>query len=133
MSSSNNVLLSQLKTTVRELIADLSENIFTSKEEKSDMALVDVFFECMSESQLMNHTIINTLPFAEQIKARDVHFFTTQKDKIFEGLPSDRIDYFEKLITTSSDEGGMSDENKNVIWDYFNIIVAIAEKYKKNQ
>lgn len=130
--SDTSKLLSGLKLTINELIVDLKDNIFTSESEQSDLAIVEFFFSCLPEKELMQHVIDNTLPFASHIRERNVQYFISQKNKIFEGLPEDRINHFEHLIVTPHDQGGMSDENKDVIWSYFQTIVRIAEEYKKN-
>lgn len=130
--SNTEKLLSNLKLTITELITDLKDNMFTSPDEQSDLSMVEFFFNCLPEKELMQHVVENTLPFSAQIRARDMNFFITQKNKIFEGLPEERINHFEKLITTPQSKGGMTDENKDVIWSYFQTIIRIAEEYKKN-
>lgn len=119
-----------MKTTLTEFIKDLKENIF-STEESSDLDFVSMVFACMEETEIMEHVIQSVLPNAEQIRARDLQFFIEQKKSIFQGLPMDRVNHIEQLITTPADLGGMSDENKDVVWSYFEAMVDIASEYKK--
>lgn len=125
--------LSDMQTTIREFLDDLKGNIFTSPEEQRDMTAVEFFFSLMNEQLLMNHVLDQILPFKAQIAARDIDFFAKQKKQIFGNLPSERVDYFEHLIRTPEDKGGMSEENKNYVWVYFDTIIDIAEAYKKNK
>jgi hypothetical protein len=122
-----------LKKTICELITDLKENIFVQPDEQADLGQVEFFFSLLDEKELMKHVIENTMPFAQHIRNRDMTYFISQKNRIFEGLPEDRINHFEHLIITPEEHGGMSNENRDAIWDYFGVIVDIAEKYKKTQ
>lgn len=124
-------LLANMKQTICELITDLKENVFTLPNDQSDLAMVEFFFSCMSERDLMQHVIENIIPFATQIRAQDIRFFITQKHKIFEGLPDDKVEHFEKLIVSPEENGGMADSDRTIIWSYFSTIVKIAEEYKK--
>lgn len=124
--------LTDLKTTVSDLIVDLKENIFTRSEEANDMFMIEFFFNQMNEQMVMNHCIENILPFAREIKTKNIQFFISQKAKIFGDLPADRVDYFEKLVITPEEKGGMTNENRDILWLYFQTIVNIVELYKKN-
>lgn len=122
--------LDDIKTTVLEFINDLKENIF-SKGEATDLAFVEMFFGCMEPAEIMDNVVQNILPNAEQIRNRNLNFFVEQKSKIFQGLPTDRVDHIELLLTLSPEKGGMSEENKDVVWSYFEAMVDIASEYKK--
>lgn len=122
-----------IKTTTMEMISDLKENIFTSQEEQGDMMLVEFFFSKMPPKTIADHAVAHILPFSAQIAARNVEFFLKKKKEIFGGLPENRVNYFAHLIQTPEKNGGMSDENRSVVWDYFDTIKAFAEEYKKNK
>ena len=62
------------------------------------------------------------------IEDRDQDFFLKNKG-IFAGLPDDRIKYYGELITSKR----IHTEDRRVVWEYFDTIIAIAEKYKKEQ
>jgi hypothetical protein len=125
-------ILKLLKKNVSELLNEIKQNIFTSPSEQADIAMAEFGISCIPERDLMQNIIQTVLPFSEQIRKRDINFFTSQKYTIFEGLPTDRVDYFEKLIITPENQGGMSNEDKDVIFEYFDQFVTLAEEYKKN-
>jgi hypothetical protein len=120
-----------IKMTVIELISDLKENIFTKDEERKDLVMVEFFFNKLSASSIASHIIKHVLPFESKIVVRDIKFFLEKKNEILSGMPQNRIDYFSTLIQKSEKEGGMSSENRNVIWAYFDTLIGLAKKYKK--
>jgi len=73
----------------------------------------------------MDHVVTHVLPWKTQIRKRDVHFFQDNKH-IFEGLPSDRVEYYSEKLSKDIDE-----ESRNVMWEFFDTMVELAERYKK--
>jgi hypothetical protein len=124
--------LSDMQLTVNEFISDLRENIFTSATDRGDILLVEFFFKKMDSRTLMNHIVAHVLPYAEEIKNRNLNFFNEEKRNIFAGLPNDRVDYFASLLNNDSAPGSVNAENKTIIWQYFDTMVAISKNYKKN-
>lgn len=123
----------EIRNTVLELIVDFKDNIFTKPEEKGDLLLVEFFFQKMNAVTIAQRIVLHVLPFSQRIKDRDETFFLEKKNEIFGGLPKERVEYFAKLIQLDEAEGGMSDENKSVVWEYFDTLDALAEEYKKKQ
>jgi len=122
-----------IRNTVLELIIDFKENIFTKPEEKGDLMLVEFFFTKMKPETITDRVVKHVLPFSKEIAARKETFFLEKRNEIFGGLPKERVDYFSGLIGKDENEGGMSDENKEIVWAYFDTLVALAEEYKKNK
>ena len=122
-----------MKQTLKEFLADLRESVFTSDDEKRDMTIVEFFFDNSGEQAIMDHVVTKILPWSKEIAERNIDFFSKQKDSIFKGLPQQRVDYFEKLLRTPESQGGMSLDNRDVIWLYFDTIISIAQDYKKNK
>lgn len=121
----------QIKNTVLEFILDLKDNIFTN--EKGDLMLVEFFFRKMSEIDIANQIVKHVLPYKNRIENREIEFFNEKKGEIFKGLPVNRVEYFSQLITKDESNGGMSEENKEIVWSYFDALVLLAERYKKNK
>lgn len=122
-----------IRNTVLELISDFKDNIFTKDEEKGDLMLVEFFFQKLSAVTIADRIVAHVLPFSREIENRDVSFFLKKKNEIFGGLPKERVEYFSTLIQKSEKEGGMSDENRGVVWDYFDTLKSLGEEYKKNK
>lgn len=120
-----------IKNTVLELIRDLKDNVLTQKTEQGELLLVEFFFKNMTAASLSNHIVTYVLPHEKRIAERDISFFIKEKSKIFASLPTDRIDHFVQLVTSPSSKGGISAEDRDVVWSYFDCLVDLAKKYKK--
>jgi hypothetical protein len=120
----------QLKTHMIEFIDDIS-SIFTRKEDLNDLEMIKLALDVINDEELMKQIISTFLPFKKQIVERDLMFFKNNKNKIFIGIDQKRIDYFDKKITAPPSEGGISAEDKESIWAYFDVIIDLAEEYKK--
>ena len=115
------------KNTILELIADLKDTIFDREDEKGDLMLVEFYFKRMHPERVIDHISSLALPHKSQIKKRDVNFFLENR-KIFAGLPEDRIDYYSDIIATGT---RLSEDDRKIIWSYFDTFIALAESYRK--
>ena len=115
------------KTTILELIRDLKDNIFSTEDEQGDLMVVEFFFKRMHSEMVMEHIIKNILPHKTKIDGRNISFFLDNR-AIFAGLPADRVGYYSDIISTGE---RLDDEDRQVIWEYFDTLVALAEAYKK--
>lgn len=122
-----------IRNTVLELIGDFKDNIFVKPEEQGDLMLVEFFFQKLSAETITDRIVKHVLPYSKEIETRNVIFFLEKKNEIFGGLPKPRVEYFSGLIQKSEKDGGMSDENKDVVWSYFDTLKALGEEYKKNK
>lgn len=131
MSNSN--VAEDIKNTVSEFIGELRDNIFTRKEEKADMLKIEIYFTSMGDHVIANHIVAHILPYSHTIKKREIEFFLNNKTKLFASLPKDRVDYLADMVRKKKHEGGLAEEDRKVIWDYLDTLVALAELYKKNK
>lgn len=120
-----------IKNTVLEFIRDLKDNVLTKPTEQGELALVEFFFKKMSSSSVASHVVTHVLPHEKKIKDRDLSFFIKEKSNIFGGLPSDRVEHFSILVTSPPGKGGMSNEDKDVVWAYFDSLIDLSKIYKK--
>jgi len=116
-----------IKNTQLEFISDLKENVFSGLIEQGELFTVTFFFERLHPARCMDHVVSNVLPWKKQIQNRDDHFFLNNKH-IFEGLPADRVEYYAEKLAKDIDQ-----ESKNVMWDFFDTMIELAEAYKKHQ
>jgi hypothetical protein len=72
---------------------------------------------------LMDHFISNVLPFRPLIKARDEAFF--KKSGII--LPDEDEDLFQALW----ESGFLNDDDKDVVWSYFDVFLGFALRYQE--
>lgn len=125
--------LDGVKKTLQEFIADMKNGIFTRPGDIEDLCLVEFALGKMTPQVLMEHIISHVLPYKQHIMKKDIKFFVEKKEKIFAGLPQDRVDYFAKVITKPESQGGMSEENKDIVWNYFDVLLRLSERYKKER
>lgn len=126
-------ITSDIKNTILEFIIDLKDNVFTSPVDQGDLALIQYFFSKLDDVSVSNHVVQHVLPYKNEISDRNVNFFIKKKTEIFKGLPADRVNYFVRLVTTPEIDGGLSTEDKETAWKYFDLLIALCEKYKKNK
>ncbi len=118
-----------MKSTLLELVRDLKENIFKNNDEQGDLMMVEFFFKRMHEEMVMQHIIKQVVPYKIKIKDRDINFFIENRC-LFAGLPEDRIDYYRNIIVSNE---RLNDEDRQIIWEYFDTIMALAESYRKHK
>lgn len=129
--SNQHSIREQAKQTALEFISDLKMGIFTNPAELVALSFVETYYSSRDAEEVIDHLVTHILPYKEHIKNRNVQFFVNKKDMIFKGLPQENVDRFEKLITNSPVEGGLDDENKSIIWQYFDTFIWLSEEYKK--
>jgi len=120
-------LCNDIKSTQLELIADLKENVFRGAMEQGELFTVAFFFERLHAERAMDHVVSYVLPWKKQIHDRDVKFFQNNKH-IFEGLPEDRVEYYSEKLANDIDQ-----ESRDVMWDFFDTMIALSEEYKKHK
>jgi hypothetical protein len=121
----------QLKEHMIELADDL-KSIFTLPADTTDLNMLKIGLTVLNEVELMNSVVENFLPYKKQIIDRNLSFFKEHKNQIFKGLDQKRVDYFDDRITKPVSQGGISDDDKEAIWQYFDVIIQLSEEYKKN-
>ncbi len=116
----------QIKNTIIEFISDF-ENIIDGGNLKNDIGMANIYFHGLSDTEITQHVIQHILPKKSYISARDMNFFRQNKKTLFGDLPERSVNEFEKVLF----DGSIPQENIDVIWDYFDTLVALAEKAKK--
>ena len=125
-----NKYIEALKITLFEFIKDLGDGVFTEDHERGDLKIVEFYFKRIPDNILIEKITQNVLPHEKKIRERD-EFFFIKNEHIFAGLPKDRIRHFGELWEIPNPK--LTDENKNIIWNYFDTIIAITNAYNKNK
>lgn len=126
MSSQKKIKLrNMLATNVADLLADIRENIVTTQTHKDNLIIVEYWFDKLDKQKLMDHIIQKVLPYRQEIRANDVNFFYNHRNSIFMGLPQNDID----SIANEFNNGLVSDENINIMFQYFNLFINIGQQY----
>lgn len=118
-----------LKENVQGLVTTLREDIFTASDEQADIFAVEFFFSQMSPDVLSGHIIKHILPHKEQISRRDLQFFI-QNEGLFKGLPAAKTRYYSQLIASGE---RLTPDDEQVVWEYLDLFVGLAERIKKNK
>jgi len=122
--------LYDLKNILSEFVSDLKDNIFVQPNEQNDFIMMEFFVKSVEPDIIMNNVIDTMLPHKKNIVDRNMSFFIKNKEYIFLGMPLDKVDYYIDVLT---DSNRTDDDNLSIIWDYFDVMIDIAEKYKKNK
>lgn len=118
------------KTSLLELIQDMHDNIFAPySPEKGDMLLLQYFFERMSAADLLSHVIKHFLPNSANIANRDLGFLHKSGGAL-PALPKDRV--YNLVLMIEGKKPGISSENRDVIFSYFDCIIKSASKFKNS-
>lgn len=111
----------KIKNTILEFITDLHS--IAPDEMLTDLELVRLFFNTMPPFQLSEHVVKSIVPHKNEIKNRDINFFMNNRKQIFQGIPEKHLEFLTIFITQD-----MSKEDRDTVWAYFDVLVALAEK-----
>lgn len=113
----------QLKTQVLNLLDD----ILIICPNEPELILVRIYFDVKTAPEiLMKGFIKYVYPWKEHIKQRDEIFFE-KSENIFGTVPNNKISYIKNKIK----DGTFDEQDKKIIWQYFDIFIKIIEKYNK--
>jgi hypothetical protein len=116
-------VLGQLHSQVLNLLDDL----LCICPDESDILLVRIFFENQVDQQLLMDGFVRWVyPWKDHILDHNEDFFN-KNDHIFGPLPTDKVSYFKDKMN----DGTFDEEDKKVIWEYFEVFVRLIDKYKK--
>ena len=111
----------KLKSQVVQLIRDLM-SILPNEENK--LMMVFLFFQTCDSQNIMDEFKKWVHPWKVQISDRDMKFFF-ENDHVFGPLPSKQLEYMRQKLR----DGTIDDDNKEILWDYFNVFVKLMDRY----
>lgn len=83
----------------------------------------------MNSKVIIDSFILSVYPFKEQIENRNEEFFTSNefiKDTV------DTNDFNFAVSLKTMWKTNLIEENKKIIWDYFNVLMKLCQKYISN-
>ena len=128
--------ISKFNLTITNLIDDLmiicGDDIKNLKSFKSQFELL----KRVNPKAIMNQFNINIKPFTNKIKIRDESFFIEKdyEDEVNENIEDESYTQqsLDQILNLKEIWKSLSDTNKSVIWDYFNVLVLLVEiEYNK--
>lgn len=123
-------LLRDLKDTILEFVTNL-QSLFTDPKDMTDLMKIQIYFQSMDSHKLMNYAIQFILPHRQAIKDKDVKYVFDPNKRVLDGFPEDKLNYIKNLILTPEDKGGLSPEELDAVWQYFEVILALCDKHNK--
>lgn len=131
-ASASNTL--QVERKLANLKADLKQNLVQLTDDVIEICPDDLelifartyLMGSVDDTQLANSFVEHVLPWKTQIKDRDEAFFR-DNDHIFGALPEHKVQHFKTLWFTNH----FNDDDKTVIWQYFDVFVGLAESYSR--
>lgn len=94
--------------------------------------LGSMFLQGYNKQSLINNFITYShADYWEEIRHRDENFFSEHASKIFQGLPVNNVNAFKELFVLKDANGQpvISQEDRDVIWEYFDSLIIISIKY----
>jgi len=84
----------------------------------------------MNSKFIIDSFILSVYPFKEQIENRNEDFFTS--NEFIKDAVVDTNDFNFAVSLKTMWKTNLSDENKKIIWDYFNVLMKLCQKYISN-
>jgi hypothetical protein len=118
-----NKVLGQLRDQVLNLLDDL----LCICPNEPDILLVRLFFENQVDPEtLMKGFVKWVYPWSDYIKEHNEQYFE-ENEHIFGPLPADKVQYFRIKMK----DGTFDSEDKEIIWEYFEVFISLIEQYNK--
>ena len=116
-------VLIDFKTSLVNFLDELIEQF----PEEGDLVVARIFLnDQVPTEQIMNVVICKILPLKELVKKKDENFFINN-NILFEQLNKDKVNRFK--ILWRSDR--LDNEDRLVIWRWYELFISLAEKYQK--
>lgn len=117
----------EVSKKLKKQVVNLLDDFLQIIPEDTDLLMIRIFFETsVNPNTIMEGFIQWVYPWKQQIKDRDEKYFQ-DNDNMFGPLPLDKV----KKIRTMYNDGTFDEEDKEVIWNYFNVFIGLIEKFKK--
>ncbi len=118
--------LQALRDSMAEFINEIGKCVCHNSDEKNDIFLVTTLIRATNADNIYENIFVpRVLPYRDQLEKRDISYFNRNLN-IFEGLPEDKVKKYNDRVYKE-----MSDENKQVMFDYFDSFFAIHDIISK--
>jgi hypothetical protein len=115
-----------LKQQLAGFLDEVSDILADDKSARADILIVKLFFSKIDDQALMNHVVKYVLPHKREIKNRKEKFFIENTD-LYKGLPEGKV----KMVSELWMSGKLTDEDKDVLWEFFDCFIELAESHEK--
>lgn len=124
------MILSQKSTNLailfREQFVIFLEELYEQFPEEADLVIVKIFIkDQIPLITIMDYIVKWLIPCVDKIKKKDEDFFLNNDD-MFSKLPNAKV----LRIKTLWQSGKLTNDDKDIIWDWFNVFSNICTKYQ---
>ena len=117
-----------LAVLFREQFVIFLDELIEQFPQEADIVIVRLFFkDQIPLTTVMDYIVKWLLPCVEKIKNRDEDFFL-KNEELFSGISNNKVLHIKKIWESES----LNNEDKDVIWDWFDAFSDICVKYQKS-
>jgi hypothetical protein len=117
----------QILTEFKSSLVNFLDELIEQFPEEGDLIVLRIFLNDQVPIEDVMNTFVNRLlPLKEIVKKRDESFFLNN-NILFEKLNKDKVNHFKTLWTSSK----LDNDDRDVIWSWYDLFVSIAERYSK--
>ena len=129
MSSKQQELINKILTQLHSQVLNLLDDLLCICPNEPDILIVRLYFENQVDPEtLMKGFMKWVYPWKDYIVERNEQYFE-KNDHMFGPLPPDKVNYFKIKFS----DGTFDKDDKQVIWEYFEVFLSLMEKYNKNK
>jgi len=115
----------EIANVLKKNMIEFLDELIDQFEEEGDLIVMRFFIhDQIPVDHIMKRFLRYVYPLKDKIKEKDERFFI-ENNNIFGSSPTDKVIHFKELYVK------MSDENRMVLWDWFNCFITICDKYVK--
>lgn len=123
----NQSVVNKILNQLRDQVLNLLDDLLSICPNEPDILLVRLFFENQIDPEMLMRGFIQWVyPWKDYIIRHDERYFE-ENDHIFGPLPSDKVEHFKRKIK----DGTFDEEDKETIWQYFEVFISLVEQYNK--
>lgn len=120
-------IIQKILVQLKEQVINFLDDLLAICPNESDIIIIRLFFENHIDlKSIMENFIKYVYPWKEFIIERNEEFFE-KNEHIFGPLPGDKVKHFKRKIK----DGTFTEEDKEIIWRYFEVFIALMEQYNK--
>lgn len=108
----------------KEVLLSFCDELIESWPNITEFAVAKVFASNCDPAVLSSKFKRKIIPYKKYIQERNEEFFLSPDCEIFGNADPTKVGFFQQLWQRSD----MTDEDKKVIWDWFDALIHIAEK-----
>lgn len=121
--------MNKINTQLKEQVLNLLNDLIQICPEEKDIIWLRLYFQIKSSDEIMKGFNEWVYPWKKEILSKDEKFFT-QNNTIFGPLPEEKVKHFKKLLCN---QYIFNQDNKDILWEYFQLFINLIDKYKKLQ